>query len=26
VTAVLPEAVHAFAFDQRGHGDAPEPA
>jgi rifampin ADP-ribosylating transferase len=26
VTAVLPEGVHAFAFDQRGHGDAPEPA
>ena len=26
VTAVLPEAVHAFAFDQRGHGDAPKPA
>src|SRR6188472_849909 len=26
VTAMLPEAVHAFAFDQRGHGAAPEPA
>ena len=26
VTAVLPDAVHAFAFDQRGHGDAPKPA
>src|SRR5512132_1094184 len=26
VTAVLPEAVHAFVFDQRGHGDAPKPA
>jgi pimeloyl-ACP methyl ester carboxylesterase len=24
VTAVLPEDVHVFAFDQRGHGDAPE--
>jgi pimeloyl-ACP methyl ester carboxylesterase len=26
VMAVLPEALHAFAFDQRGHGDAPKPA
>ena len=26
VLAVLPEAVHAFAFDQRGHGDAAKPA
>jgi pimeloyl-ACP methyl ester carboxylesterase len=25
VMAVLPERVHAFAFDQRGHGDAPKP-
>ena len=25
VIAGLPERVHAFAFDQRGHGDAPEP-
>lgn len=24
--AALPEHVHAFAFDQRGHGDAPKPA
>ena len=26
VMAVLPELVHAFAFDQRGHGDAPKPS
>ena len=26
VMAGLREAVHAFAFDQRGHGDAPKPA
>ena len=26
VLAGLPERVHAFAFDQRGHGDAPEPS
>jgi pimeloyl-ACP methyl ester carboxylesterase len=26
VMAVLPELVHAFAFDQRGHGDAPRPS
>ena len=25
VMAVLPDPIHAFAFDQRGHGDAPEP-
>jgi pimeloyl-ACP methyl ester carboxylesterase len=24
--AVLPERIHAFAFDQRGHGDAAKPA
>lgn len=24
--AVLPERIRAFAFDQRGHGDAPKPA
>jgi rifampin ADP-ribosylating transferase len=24
--AVLPERIHAFAFDQRGHGDATKPA
>jgi rifampin ADP-ribosylating transferase len=24
--AVLPERIHAFAFDQRGHGDAVKPA
>jgi non-heme chloroperoxidase len=24
--AALPEPIHAFAFDQRGHGDAPKPA
>ena len=23
--AALPERIHAFAFDQRGHGDAPKP-
>lgn len=26
VMAGLPEPIHAFAFDQRGHGDAPEPS
>ena len=26
VMAVLPGAIHAFAFDQRWHGDAPKPA
>jgi pimeloyl-ACP methyl ester carboxylesterase len=26
VMAVLPEPIHAFAFDQRGHGDAPKPS
>jgi pimeloyl-ACP methyl ester carboxylesterase len=26
VMAVLPEPIHAFAFDQRGHGDAPRPS
>ena len=24
--AALPERIHAFAFDQRGHGDATKPA
>ena len=23
--AVLPERIHAYAFDQRGHGDAAKP-
>ena len=26
VMAVLPESIHAFAFDQRGHGDASKPS
>ena len=26
VMALLPERIHAFAFDQRGHGDASKPA
>jgi rifampin ADP-ribosylating transferase len=26
VMAGLPEPIHAFAFDQRGHGDAPKPS
>jgi rifampin ADP-ribosylating transferase len=26
VLAALPKPIHAFAFDQRGHGDAPKPS